>query len=109
MPKSAFPPTPSAPAARAARLERLALPSPVPLARLVEKTIPLGATVEDAEARGRLAVLSRIAVGANLTDIEDEAERCAAWIVDRAAREGTAGEVFNQMLDQLARDKVRLQ
>lgn len=92
-----------------ARLERLALPPPVPLARLVEKTIPLGATVEDAEARGRLAVLSRIAVGADLTDIEDEAERCAAWIVDRAAREENAGEILDQMLDQLARDKGKLQ
>lgn len=87
----------------------LALPSPIPLARLVEKMIPLGTTVEDAEARGRLVVLSRIAVGADLIGIEDEAERFAAWIVDRAAREENVGEIFNQMLDQLARDKGKLQ
>ena len=91
------------------RLERLALPTPVPLARLVEKAIPLGATVEVAEARGRLAVLSRVAVGADLTGMEDEAERCAAWIADRAAREENAGEIFNQKFDQLARDKGKLQ
>lgn len=85
-------------------LERLALPSPIPLARLVEKTIPLGVTVQDAEARGRLAVLSRVAVGESLSGIEDEAERCAAWIVDRAAREENAGETLGQMLEQLTRD-----
>lgn len=91
------------------KVESLDLPSPVPLAALVEMTIPLGATIDDAEARGRLAVLSRAAIGAHSGDIEDEAERCAAWIVDRAAREENAGEIFNQMLDQLARDKGKLQ
>lgn len=92
-----------------ARFERLALAAPVPLARLVEKAIPLGATVEDAEAHGRLAVLSGVAIGAGLNDLEDEAERFAAWIVDRVAREENAGEILNQMLDQLARDKAKLQ
>ena len=87
-----------------ARFERLALPSPVPLARLVEKTIPLGATVEDAEARGRLVVLSRVAVGADLTGIEDEADHFAAWVVDRAGREEAADEISRQMLEQLTRD-----
>lgn len=91
------------------RVERLALPAPIPLARLIEKTIPLGATIEDAEARGRLVVLSRVAVGEDLRDIEDEAERCAAWIADRAAREQHADEITRQVLDQLARDKGKLQ
>lgn len=91
------------------RIESLALPSPIPLARIVEKMIPLGATVEDAEARGRLVVLSRVAVGADLTGIEDEAERFAAWVTDRAAREAEADEITSQMLDQLARGMGKLQ
>lgn len=92
-----------------ARIESLALPSSIPLARLVEKIIPLGATVEDAEARGRLVVLSRVAVGADLTDIEDEAEHCAAWTADYTGREAAAGDIVGQMIDQLARDKGKLQ
>jgi hypothetical protein len=91
------------------RIERLALPNPIPLARLVEKIIPLGATAEDAEARGRLVVLSKVAVGTGLADIEDEAERCAAWIADRAGREAHAGDIVGQMIEQLAKDKGKLQ
>jgi hypothetical protein len=47
----------------------------------------------------RLAVLSRVAVGADLNDLEDEAERCAAWVVDRDARQSRADEVTRQMLE----------
>lgn len=88
-----------------ARFERLALASPAPLARLVEKAIPLGAGVEDAEARGRLAVLSRVAIGADLNDLEDEAERFAAWVVDRDARKAAADEITRKALEKLARDR----
>lgn len=91
------------------RIEGLALPAPIPLARLIEKMIPLGATIEDGEARGRLVVLSRVAVGADLTDMEDEAERFAAWIADHDAREETADEITRQMLEQIATDKGKLQ
>lgn len=91
------------------KLESLDLPSPAPLAALVELTIPLGATIEDAEARGRLAVLSRAAIGADLNGIDDEAERCAAWIADRFAREEQADEISRQMLDQLVHGKDRPQ
>lgn len=64
------------------RIESLALSSPMPLARLVEKIIPLGAT------------------------IEDEAERCAAWI---AGHEAADDEITRQMLDQLAHKTGKLQ
>nr|WP_168550539.1 hypothetical protein [Paracoccus aminophilus] len=75
------------------RLEPLAAVAPAPLARLVEKMIPLGATIEDGEARGRLVTLSRAATGTDMTDLQDEAERFAAWAADRAAREETADEI----------------
>lgn len=95
------------------RIERLGLPPPISLARLVEKMIPLGATVEDGEARGRLVVLSKVAAGADLTDMEDEAERFAAWVADRVGRQDAADEITRQMLEHLtadlARDKGRLQ
>ena len=93
------------PLGRRIRIERLALPSPIPLARNVEKMIPLGATIEDGEARGRLDVLSRIAAGADLADIEDEAERFAAWVADRVAREEATDEITRQMLEQLTSDR----
>lgn len=90
-------------------IERLALPSPSPLARLVEKMVPLGAGIEDAEARGRLVILSRIAVGEDLKDIEAEAERFAAWVADRAAREAAADQLINEKIAMLVRDKGELQ
>lgn len=92
-----------------AHIKRLALLSPIPLARLIEKMMPLGAGIEDAEARGRLVALARIAAGEGLNDIEDEAERCAAWITDRATRQATADEIVNQKIARLVRDKGRLQ
>lgn len=82
-------------------VNHLALPSPIPLVRLVEASIPLGATVENPEAQGRFAVLSRAAVGTDLDDIEEEAERCAARIVDRVARKDRTDEAINQILTQL--------
>ena len=60
---------------------------------------------EDGEARGRLVVLSRIAAGADLADIEDEAERFAAWVADRVAREEATDEITRQMLEQLTSDR----
>ena len=41
--------------------------------------------------------------------IDDEAERCAAWIADRFAREEQADEISRQMLDQLVHGKDRPQ
>lgn len=86
------------------RIEGLGLAGPVPLARLVERMIPLGATIEDGEARGRLVVLSRVAVGADLAGLEDEAERFAAWAADYAAREDEADEITRQMVERLTSD-----
>jgi hypothetical protein len=88
------------------KIESLDLPSPAPLASLVEMAIPLGSIIEDAEGRGRLAVLTRAAVGADLSDIEVEAKRCAAWIADRVAREKRADQITHQMLDQLAGETI---
>lgn len=90
-------------------IERLALPAPIPLARLVEKIIPLAAAVEDAEARGRIFVLARVAVGANLAGVEEEAEHCAAWIVDRVGRQAAADDIIGPMLDRIATDRGKLQ
>lgn len=87
-----------------ARIKGLGLSAPIPLAQLIESLIPFGATIEDGEARGRLVVLSRVAVGADLADIEDEAERFAAWVADRATREEAASEITRQMLGQLTSD-----
>lgn len=92
-----------------ASIEHLALPSPVPLARLVEVMLPLGASVEDAEARGRLAALSRIAVGENLRGIEHEAERFAAWAAGRAERQKRADKALNLKFYELAHNKGKLQ
>ncbi|SIS92390.1 hypothetical protein [Phaeovulum vinaykumarii] len=85
-------------------LETRTLPALVPLARLVERMIPLGATIEDGEARGRLVVLSRIATGMSLDGLDDEAERFAIWAADHAAREDQANEITRQMLDQIPDD-----
>lgn len=94
-------------------LEPLAATAPASLARLVEKMIPLGATIEDGEARGRIVTLSRVATGAALTDLHDEAERFAEWAAYREAREDAAEEISRQMLQHLtlgrARGKGRLQ
>lgn len=81
----------------------------VPLALLVEKMIPLGATVEDGEARGRLLVLARTAAGADLSDIQLEAEHWADWAVHCAQRETRIEEIAADMLDQLVKDRGRLQ
>lgn len=83
-------------------IDGLGLPEPFALAQLVEKMIPLKMTITDSEARGRLFVLSRVAVGADLSDIEDEAERFAAWAVDHARREKATNEITRQMLKQLS-------
>ena len=87
--------------------QSLALPAPIPLARLVEAMLPLGANAKNAEARGRLAVLARAAADADLCDIEGEAERCAAWIVDRASREKQVDEITSDMFDKLALRKSK--
>jgi hypothetical protein len=87
----------------------LALVASVPITLLVEKMIPLGATVEDGEARGRLLVLARKAAGADLSDIELEAEHWADWAVHCAARENRIEEIAADMLDQLVKDRGRLQ
>lgn len=87
----------------------MALVGSVPLALLIEKMIPLGATVEDGEARGRLLVLARAAAGAALSDIELEAEHWADWAVHCAERENRIEEIAADMLDQLVKDRGRLQ
>lgn len=66
--------------------------SSIPHAMLIEKMIPLGATVEDGEARGRLLALARTAVGANLSDIEQEAGRWADWAAQCTAWKPHQGE-----------------
>lgn len=76
---------------------------------LVEKMIPLGATVEDGEARGRLLVLARAATGAGFSDIELEAEHWADWAVHSAEREIRIEEAAAGMLDQLLKDRGRMQ
>jgi len=87
----------------------MALVGSVPLVLLVEKMIPLGATVEDGEARGRLLVLARKAAGADLSDIELEAEHWADWAVHSAERAARIEEAAADMLDQLIKDRGRLQ
>lgn len=87
----------------------MALFASVPLTLLIEKMIPLGATVEDGEARGRLLVLARKAAGADLSDIELEAEHWADWAVHSAEREARTEEIAAEMLDQLIKDRGRLQ
>lgn len=76
---------------------------------LVEKMIPLGATVEDGEARGRLLVLVRTAAGADLSDIELEAEHWADWAVHSAERNARIEETAEDLLGQLIKDRGRLQ
>lgn len=82
------------------RLETLVLPAPVALARLIERMIPLGATIEDGEARGRIIVLSRIATGMSLDGLGDEAERFAIWAANHAAREDKADEISRALMDR---------
>lgn len=87
----------------------MALFGSVSLTLLVERMIPLGATVEDGEARGRILVLARKAAGADLSDIELEAEHWADWAVHCAEREARTEEIAAKMLDQLIKDRGRLQ
>ena len=86
-----------------------ALAGSVPHALLVEKMVPLGATVEDGEARGRLLVLARRAVGADLSDIDLEAEHWADWAVHSAERNARIEEAAENLLDQLIKDRGKLQ
>ena len=86
-----------------------ALAGSVPHALLVEKMVPLGATVEDGEARGRLLVLARRAVGADLSDIDLEAGHWADWAVHSAERNARIEEAAEDLLDQLIKDRGRLQ
>lgn len=83
------------------RLAGLVEYGPVPLSLLVEKAIPLGAAVEDAEARGRLVELSRAATGADCSDIESEAERWSEWIADLAARQARLDEITDDIVSGL--------
>lgn len=86
-----------------------ALAGSVPHALLVEKMVPLGATVEDGEARGRLLVLARRAVGAGLSDIDLEAEHWTDWAVHSAERNARIEEAAENLLDQLIKDRGKLQ
>lgn len=88
---------------------RSALAGSVPHALLVEKMVPLGATVEDGEARGRLLVLTRRAVGADLSDIDLEAGHWADWAVQSAERNARIEETAEDLLHQLIKDRGRLQ
>ena len=83
------------------QLEHMVSTAPAPLAGLIEKMIPLGTTIEDGEARGRLVTLARAATGTDMSDIEDEAECFAEWVADRAAGENADDEITSQMLQHL--------
>ena len=71
--------------------------------------VPLGATVEDGEARGRLLVLARRAVGADLSGIDLEAGHWADWAVHSAERNARIEEAAENLLDQLIKDRGKLQ
>lgn len=87
----------------------MALFGSVSLTLLVERMMPLGATVEDGEARGRILVLARTAAGADLSDLELEAEHWADWAIHCAERETRIEEIATDMLDQLVKNRGRLQ
>ena len=90
------------------QFSKTAITGSIPKTLLIEKMIPLGATVEDGEARGRLLVLARAAAGADFSDIELEAEHWADWAVHCAEREAGI-KIAADMLDQLVKDRGRLQ
>lgn len=87
----------------------LALTNTVSRALLVEKMIPLGATVEDGEARGRLLVLARRAVSDDLSDITLEAGHWADWALQSAERDARLEESAADLLDQFVKDRKKLQ